>query len=86
MQPAPEADMAYISVQVDLAEAMESLAIQSNQGQLIEAIVELDKGVADVSFTDVLVKALVKSLLADLSEGEFLDFINELRELGAAQA
>ena len=78
--------MAYISVQVDLAEAMESLAIQSNQGQLIEAIVELDKGVADVSFTDVLVKALVKSLLADLSEGEFLDFINELRELGAAQA
>ena len=73
--------MNNISLNVDMGDLARSLVDSAEKdGELLDFIEMIDLGVAEVDFTEKLIKRLVKSLKQDLTDAELDEFINSLKK------
>lgn len=71
--------MSYnININVTL-DAYEVANARQTYSELLEFMFDIDKEIADVGFTEDLIKGLIKSLRSDMTEYELIDFINTLK-------
>ena len=73
--------MNNISLNIDINDLARSLVGSAEKdGGLLDFIEMIDLGVAEVDFTEKLIKRLIKSLKQDLIDAELGEFIDSLKK------
>ena len=73
--------MNNISLNVDINDLARSLVDSAEKdGELLDFIEMIDLNIAEVGFTEKLIKRLIKSLKQDLTDAELDEFIDSLKK------